>query len=186
MTMTAAMVDALKSGRPRGLLVEIEHPTGTARFCTGVGSRTWNGYTWTGTGTLGTVTPIKQSSEIAIQDIVFRLSGIDADIASRINADVRNLSSTVWLACFDERENVVADPYQLIAPQLDCQRLIVDDDGSTTIEVVAHSGFHTLDRGVEEAWTPENQRTLYPTDTGLDMIPGLQNKDTLWTPVAPE
>ncbi len=64
--VTARMAKALLEGNPRALFVSIEHPDGTGYFWSGIGTRTWNGQTWTGTGVLGTVTPVKHSSDIAI------------------------------------------------------------------------------------------------------------------------
>ncbi len=177
------MAHALQSGYSRGLFVSIEHPNGTGYFSTGVGSRSWNGQSWTGTGKFGSVSPIKRTSEIAVQDIVFSLSGIDTTIAAGLNDDVRNLAGQVWLFCLNpEDDSVIADPYQIINSVLDFQSFAVDASGVATISITAHSGFYTLSRGVEEAWTPQNQKLTFPTDTGLDMIPILVNQNLFWTP----
>ena len=177
------MAQALSEGWPRIVFAAIEHPDGTGYFHNGIGTRTWNGHTWTGTGTLGTISPVKHSSEIAIQDITFSLSGLDTTVVSQLNDDVRNLNGSVWLGCLNPvDDSVVADPYLIVDSELDYQVLDAQDNGTTTIQIVAHSGFYTLDRGVEEAWTPENQKLAYPTDTGMDMIPGLQKQDLQWTP----
>lgn len=181
--LTAAMAHALANGSPRGLFVAIEHPDGTGYFCTGIGSRSWDGRTWNGTGTLGSITPVKASSEIAIEDITFRLSGVSADVIADLDDNVRNLSGVVWLACFDDYDQVIADPYKLVDAELDYQSFNVDEDGTATVEITAHAGFYTLARAVEEAWTPENQKLRYPTDTGMDMIPSLQKQDLQWKPV---
>jgi hypothetical protein len=50
------------------------------------------------------------------------------------------------------------------------------------VSIIGRSGFYTLERNIDEAWTSEDQKTLYPNDTGLDMIPGLQNQDVIWSP----
>lgn len=183
--LTARMAAALQDGSPRGLFVSIEHPDSTGYFTTGVGSRTWNGHTWSGVGQFGSVTPIKHTSEIAIQDIVFSLSGVDADLIAELSDDVRNLSGKAWLYCLNYDDTVIPDPYQIIDSSLDYQTFMVGADGKCTIEITAHSGFYTLSRAMQEAWTPENQRALFPTDTGLDMVPLLQNQTLQWLPVAP-
>lgn len=180
--LTERMASALAAGRPLGLLCEIEHPDGTGRFWTGIGTLAYGGYNWAGIGTLGAVTPVRQTSDIAIQDIQFTLSGVDPDILADLNEDVRNLTGSLWLACFGDKGEVIADPYQLVDALLDYQTLHVGDDGSATISITARTGFYTLDRGIDEAWTPESQKLDYPTDVGLDMIPGLQNQDVRWTP----
>lgn len=180
--VTEAMAVALTSNAPRILLAQIEHPSGTSRFFTGIGRKTWNGYTWVGSGSLGSVSPLKQSSEIATQDIVFRLSGVDADLVAKLNEDVRNRSGFAWLACLDSRGKIVSEPYKMIDSELDTQGITFEDDGTATIEIVAHAGFYSLNRGIEEVWSTENQRLRYPTDTGMDMIPSLAKQDLQWTP----
>jgi hypothetical protein len=180
--LTPQMAVALQDGNPRGLFVAIQHPSGTGYFCTGVGTRQWNGHTWSGTGKFGGITPIKHTSEIAVQDIVFSLSGIDASVVAGLNDNVQNLNGSVWLFCLGSDEAIVRDPYQLIDSVLDYQTFTIGTDGTATIAITAHSGFYTLARGIEEAWTSENQKQTFPTDTGLDMISGLQNQNLLWTP----
>jgi hypothetical protein len=176
------MATALQDGYPRGLFVSIEHPDGTGYFCSGVGTRQWNGQTWSGTGKFGGITPIKHSSEIAVQDITFSLSGIPGSVVAGLNDNIQNLAGEVWLFCLGSDESIVRDPYQLIDSVLDYQTFTIDGNGTATIAVTAHSGFYTLARGIEEAWTSENQKQTFPTDTGLDMISSLVNANLLWTP----
>jgi hypothetical protein len=59
------------------MLVQIEHPSGMGYFATGIGKINWNGQDWLGTGKFGSVTPIKHTSDISVQDIAFSLSGVD-------------------------------------------------------------------------------------------------------------
>jgi hypothetical protein len=180
--LTSRMADALQDGSPRLLFVAVEHPDGIGYFCSGIRSIVWNGHTWAGSGRQGTVSPIKQSSEIAIQDIVFTMSGIDPAIAAGLNDDVRNLSGQAWLGCLAWDDTVIPDPYLLVDSELDFQTFTIDTDGTCTIAITAHAGLYTLARGVQEAWTPENQKLQYPDDIGMDMIPGLQNQDLNWGP----
>ena len=179
--MTFRMAEHLRKRRPIALMAEIEHPDGTARFWSGVGKLTWGGFTWTGSGKLGSVTPIKQTSDLSIQEIQFKMSGVDPDIAAALNDDVRNRSGKVWLAGI-WRRSVVADPFSLLDSELDYQQLDADDQGNVTVTITGRSGFYALDRNIDEAWTSEEQKSLYPDDTGFDLIPGLQNQDVIWSP----
>lgn len=180
--LTESMARALAGGKPRVILVAIQHPSGAAYFHTGLGPLLWNGNKWTGAGKLGTLSPVQQTSDISVQDITFQLSGVDADIVAQLDDDVRNLNGSAWLACLGDDGKVIANPYQIVDAELDYQTFQIQDDGTATISIIAHAGFYTLDRGVDEAWTPQNQKLTYPTDAGLDMIPGLQNQSLLWTP----
>jgi hypothetical protein len=69
----------------------------------------------------------------------------------------------------------------LLTALLDYQSFSAQEDGTATVSIVARSGFYTLERALDEAWTPENQYLTYPLDTGLDMQPSLQNQQVNWT-----
>jgi hypothetical protein len=180
--LTARMAAALRKRRPLALLAEIGHPSGIARFWTGIGKLSWNGYTWTGTGVLGTVTPIKHTSDLVIQEINFSLGGVDPTVVATLDDNVRNLSGKVWLACLAPGNSVVRDPYQIVDAVLDYQSFTASEDGNVGISITARTGFYTLERALDEAWTTEEQKLTYPGDSGLDLIPGLQNQDLQWTP----
>jgi len=179
--MTFRMARHLSLRRPIAILADIEHPDGNGRFWSGIGSLQWQGNTFTGSGGLGTVTPIKHTSVLAVQEIQFQMSGVDPEIAARLNDNVRNKSGKVWLAGI-WRRSLVPNPYELLDAELDYQNYDVDESGVAAVSIIGRSGFYTLERNIDEAWTSENQKTLYPDDTGLDMIPGLQNQDVIWSP----
>lgn len=181
--LTDEMAYALGNGSSRVVFAAIQHPSGTVYFHSGIGPLAWNGQTWTGCGKLGTITPVQHTSTIAVQEITFQLSGVDADLVAALNDDVANLNGSVWLGCLGLDGKVIADPYQLVDSELDYQVIEIQPDGTATISIVAHAGFYTLERGIDEAWTPQNQKLTYPTDVGLDMIPALQLQNLQWTPV---
>lgn len=180
--MSWRMASAMQNGAAQVLLAQIEHPDGTVRFWSGLGTLSWNGYSWVGTGTLGTVRPVKRTIELSIQEIQFVLSGVDVDTVATLSDDVRNLAGEVWLACLDDGGQVVPDPLQLVEAQLDYQTHQVAEDGTATIVITARTGFYTLQRALNDRWSIEDQKLRYPADTGLDLIPQLQNQDVQWTP----
>jgi len=179
--LTLAMAKALKGGAPRAIFAAVDHPSGIGRFWTGLGSKDWDGPTWTGSGLLGGVSPVKATSEIAIQEITFWMSGVDLDIVNRLNGDIHNLTGDVWLACLDNQDRVIADPYKLLNSVLDYQTFKLDDQGTATVFITARTGFVWLERSLDTAWTDQNQQLAYPGDTGNSLIDGLQNKDILFT-----
>lgn len=180
--LTYRMAQALRARRPLALLAAIGHPAGTARFWTGIGPLQWGGYSWTGSGALGSIAPIKHTSAIAIQEINFAMSGVDPQVVAGLSDSVRNLGGQVWLACMGSNHAVVPDPYQIVDAVLDYQSLSAAADGTVSISITARTGFYTLERAIDEAWTTEEQKLTYPTDSGFDLIPSLQNQDIQWTP----
>jgi hypothetical protein len=175
------MSDAIKARLPMVLLAEIEHPDGTARFWSGVGPLSWDGYTWTGSGKLGSIAPIRHTSNLEIQEINFGMAGVDPLDIAQLSDNVRNLGGRVWLACLGPGNSVIRDPFQIVDAELDYQSFTADEDGNSAISITARTGFYTLDRALDEAWTSEEQKLTYPTDSGLDLISGLQNQTIQWT-----
>lgn len=178
------MQTALREGRPLLLLAEIDHPDGLVRAHTGVGTITFKGHDWLGVGIFGSVGPVTISTETVIQEVAFELSGIEPteETLQFLNANVRNREATVWLAAIGGDGQIVRDPYELMRAQLDYQTQEADhESGEVKISIVARSGFYTLERAIDEAWTAEDQARLYPSDTGLDLITSLQSKEILWT-----
>lgn len=180
--LTARMADALRQRLPLALLAEINHPSGPARLWTGIGTLSWNGFTWTGAGTLGSVAPISNTTDLTIQEINFGLAGVDPAIVATLGDNVRNLAGKVWLACLGPGNSVILDPYQIVDAQLDYQSFSAAEDGTVAISITARTGFYTLDRALDVAWTSEEQKILFPTDSGLDLISALQNQTLQWTP----
>lgn len=180
--VTKRMADALNAGLPPALLVRIDHPDGVKHYWTGLDQMTYAGEIYEATFILGTVTPVTYSSNVAIQDITFSLSGLPPEAAGQVSADVRNRTGQAWLACIDENGNVVPDPIDVVDAVLDQQTLTVDDGGKATISITAHAGFYTLERGIDEVYSAEDQRQRYPDDSGCDLITELQQQDVIWTP----
>jgi hypothetical protein len=175
-----AMAQAMKAGAPLILLAAIEHPNNTGYFWSGIGSLQWNGQTWAGAGKLGSIAPIEHTTNLSIQEILFTLVGADPEIVATLSDDVRNKSGQVWLACLDEMGGVVTDPIQIVDSQLDYQSFKIDDDGTSTLQITARTGFFILETPLHDVWSDEDQRAKYPTDSGLSLISGLQNQDLVW------
>lgn len=179
---TQAMTEAIHAGYTLALLADIEHPSGTVHYWTGVGTLLYNGISYIGAGRFGSVAPVKHTSDLSIQEVVFSLSGVLPEEAAELEDNVRNDIATVWLACIGEQGEVVSSPYQLIGAELDFQSLSVSEEGEAILSITARTGFYTLERAINESWTPENQKQTYPTDVGLDFVPVLQNQEVQWTP----
>ncbi len=180
--MTYRMAQHLRQRKPIALLAFIEHPSGDAKFWTGVGKLRWDGQEWIGSGALGTVTPIKQTSDLIIQEIQFRMSGLGSATVAKLSDDVRNLSGKVWLAGIEKGNTVTRDPFLIVDSELDYQTFEADEDGTVSIIITARTGFYTLERAIDDVWSTEEQKLRFPNDSGFDLISGLQNQDIQWTP----
>lgn len=179
--ITYRMAEALRKGKPLAVLAEIDHPSGTFRCWTGIGYLEYNGFTWTGIGLLGSISPIKSTSDLSIQEINFSLSGVNPETLALLDDAVRNLEANVWLAALDSKNQIIKEPYQLLNCILDYQTFSIDDNGSATVSIIARSSFYTIERAIDEVWSNEDQTKRFPTDTGLSLLHTLENQQVIWT-----
>ncbi len=178
--ITARMAKAIHEGKPIALLVYVDHPDGAQFLWTGVGTLSYNGQDWDGVGRLGGITPIKRTSELAIQEVVMTLNGVPPDAATWLSSNVRNRQAQAWLACIDKGK-VVPEPMQVVELVLDFQTFSIDDNGIASISLNALSGFVTLERAIRDVWSEQDQKTRFPDDTGFNQLTLLQNQEVKWT-----
>jgi hypothetical protein len=79
--LTAAQQAAFESAYfSAAYFVEFHFTTGTSRFTSWNTNLDWGGYTWTGTGAMGTVTEVKESEKLQSMSIDFTLTIADPAI----------------------------------------------------------------------------------------------------------
>lgn len=178
---TPEMAEAIRSGRPKVPMIQVDHPSGMFRAWAGIGTLDYNGYPWTGAGNLISVAPVKATTDLQIQELKFTLSGVSQEMLALLEENVRNRIGTAWLACTDTRGQIIRSPWEMAECELDYQEFDADDDGTCKVSVIGRAGLYTLDRPLDEVMSPENQKLTYPDDTGFDLLPALQNKKTAWT-----
>ena len=57
---------------------------GALRVCTNNQAVSWNGYTWTGLGDFGHVSPVKESNSTQANGLTFGLSGIPSALITEV------------------------------------------------------------------------------------------------------
>ena len=178
----------LRSGNaPDVIFVELQHPAGTERFWSGLGFFEWNGFTWTGVGTLGAVTMAPNDTEVAVNDVTFTLSGVSIDHLAGLDTRVAGAKAYVWKAWLDESWKVAYS--ELIEEcELDQQSVEVKD-GTAEITITGNGGFYFIERQSTAVWDPQNQKNRLislgidpTTDTGFDLMHEMKNKSEGWLP----
>jgi hypothetical protein len=148
-------------------LVQIEWPTGTVRAHNGAGPQIWGGYTWWGTGELGSIGVIKEGS--AAGQIQLTLNTTDsAQIAEVVGDDAAGSEVRIYLAALDENMRIAAAQLMYLGFVNDTP-VQYDDPPTISVDCV----------GVEYRWnsarehsryTSAHQRALYPTDSYCDDV----------------
>lgn len=164
------------------LFVEMMFDSTPLRLWSGFGDLTFDGHVYTGAGTFGAITEIEESaSDVRASGVAMTLSGIPSQyISLGLSEKFQGRAVTIWLAFFDSSMAVIQDPIKIFKGRMDYPQL--EESGETArITVFAESHLVDLERPRVRRYTDEDQRQLYPGDTGLRFVAGLQNKSIEWS-----
>src|ERR1700738_2838175 len=110
--MSAPMLAALQASELfPAIFVQAQFATSTLYLWSGVGPKVWNGNTYLGMGTFGSVSAIEEGASVEAKGIVLSLSGIDPTMLADALQQIKlGLPVTVFLALFDNTGALIADP----------------------------------------------------------------------------
>lgn len=178
---TPAFIAALAQPLIRpAIFVQATFATATLYLWTGRGNVSWNGKTWTGVGTLGTVSTIEEGSTVEARGITLTMSGIDATALEDVLNEVQQgLPAIVYLGLFDESLALIPNPVTGFAGRMDQPTL--DVDGTTaTISIACESRLSDMNTPALRRYTNEDQQREHPNDQGFSFINGCQEVTIFW------
>ena len=160
-------------------LIRLSFDSGALRFWTGVTPLVWGGYQYFGGGNLIGISPIAETSEIRAVGVDLSMSGLPASLISiALNEDYQGRPVKIYFGVLSGGA-IVADPYLLFDGRMDV--MTIDDTGdSASINLSAESRLIDLERPRIRRYTPEDQRSKHPNDSGLDYVPVIQDTSIQW------
>lgn len=184
-----SIADIARQGSVRDVtLALIQHPDGDVRVWDGIGILEHDGEQWLGTGLLGSISVAGETTETLVSDLVFGLSGVDANLAALADSSVKGLMAWVWKGFCDENMRVVAT-LQIAEAVLDRLEIAVDENGQASVKLTARSGFYFLETQSTAVWDPQHQRAMLEalgedpdSDTGFDLMHEMKNTQVAWRP----
>lgn len=172
---------AASSLSPIGL-VEMNFESGTVRFWTGRGDLVVDGETYTGTGTLGKISSIEETTELRPVSVDLELSGIPSAVLEIANSEEWWGRDVIIhygaLQQTGNRMTLVDDPFQIFKGKMDMMTLV--DGKESAIKVTAESKQVDLERNSPRRYTAEDQRSRFENDKGCDAVASLQQKEIRW------
>lgn len=181
--MAAQLVAAAKSV---ALFMQAQFASGTIYLWTGLGTKVWNGQTWSGMGSAGSgpgmlsVQLGGESVAIASAQTIFTLSGINPALLSLVLTEGgHNLTGTMWFACLDGSGNVIGDPLPVDSGLLD-QIEIVETVLGPAIKFTYQNRLADLERPRLRYYTDTDQQELSPGDLGFQFVPQVQEWTGTW------
>lgn len=178
---SAVKAELAKDNIQLGLFAEMIFDGGPLRLWSGIGDKLLNGNVYSGVGDLGKVDRIEENAgDVRAAGIALSLSGIPSSmIAAVLLENFQGRPINLWLGLFDPGWNLIGNAIKLNGYKLDYPT--IDEGGETcTITAFAESILTDLERPRVRRYTDEDQRNLYPNDTGLSQVASLQNKEITW------
>lgn len=180
-TMDAATeAEIVTSDLAPAILFEGEFASGTLRLWTGYGTLNWNGFDWTGAGSLLGIGSIEETVDVTANGTTIALSGVPTTLVSAaINDAQQGLAGRLYLALLASDGSIIGAPALAFVGRLDVPEL-TDDADTCTITISYESRLIDLTKPREWRYTHESQQVLYPGDLGFEYVTTIQDKDIKW------
>ena len=161
------------------ILVSLSFST-PVNLWSGYGTITYSGTGYLGIGTLGTVSPVEETTDLAARGISMQLSGVPtAMIAIALSENYQGRPCSVMFAAMASDGTLVSTPVTVFSGRMDV--MSINDDGQTaTIGMNAENKLVDFRRPREVRYTDEEQKSLYPSDKGLEFVNAIQEKEIYW------
>jgi hypothetical protein len=185
-SLSANMVTEVSASQLSPILLASFSFSTPVRLWSGYGTITVGGVTYLGSGTLGTISPVEETTDLSARGINFQLSGVpSALIAVALTENYQGKACSVLFGALDASGALVASPITIFAGRMDV--MAINDDGRTsTIGLSAENKLVDFRRPREVRYTHEEQQNLYPPgpgtpgDIGLEFVNAIQEKQIYW------
>ena len=156
--------------------VELLFDNNPVRVWTGVGTISLNGFDWTGTGNLLSISAIEETQEMSVKGATLTMSGIPSSLLSlALSEPYQGRVCNIYFGT----SQVAIELSQIFSGYMD-QMNISDGPDTATIEMRVENKLIDLERARVARYTSGYQKSVYPADLGLDFVESLQDKDIVW------
>lgn len=161
------------------VLVKAEFDSGTLYMWSGYGDLIYDSNTYTGAGKFLGISSFKETSAVRANGTVVSLSGMPAAMISiALSEDYQERPVTIYFSALDTDHSLIT-PYEAFTGTMDV--MTINDDGNTaTISMNCENVMVDLERARNTNYTLEDQQREFSSDTSLQFIPGLQDKQIIW------
>jgi len=173
--MTAAMAAEIAKPKTRSfLLVDLDFPSAPMRLTSRARDVTFNGNLYSGNGVLLDVSEIEETTEVSPAGITITLAA---------TATLRNIVATeffqgrrarLWLGFIDAAGAVVAAPIAVAGGAMDSADY-EDDPAAPVVRLAIATRLRDLTIARERRWSSEDQKAVFPGDTGLRYVEAIQD-----------
>lgn len=161
------------------LFIDLAFDSGHVRFHSELGTLSFGGNDYTGTGRLGSVGTVEEETELARTPLALTLSGIPNDLVSVIlNEHYQGRQATVSLGYLDASRQLVADPCVIYRGLMDTPT--IDQGEQLTVTLTVESRFSKWDTPLVRRYNNADQQSRYPGDKGLEFVEQSTDRQIAW------
>ena len=160
---------------------KLEFPSGTLYVHNSIGTYTWGGQDWLGTGDLGQISTIEEGADVSPYKITLSLSGLDPDIsAAALTEDYYLQPVTVYLGVLDTSDDLIADPTIVWEGAMDQMELSVGARGGDAIVLTAESELARFDKASNLKYTDAQLQTDSAGSLGFEFMADIAGAKIRW------
>lgn len=172
----------------------------TLRLWTGVGTLVYEGNSWFGTGTMLSIESVEETSEISAKGASVTLSGIPAEVISlALSEPYQGRVANIYFGVFSSGELLQESSAYILLEDGSKVSLETTETGfanifsgymdqmnieegaeTSTIQLTIENKLVDLERARVARYTSAYQKSVYPSDKGLDFVESLQTKELTW------
>ena len=160
--------------------VKAEFDTDDILVWSGTDDLTINSETYTGAGTLLSISNSEDNLELKSNGLVVALSGMDTTVVNyALTENYQNRPITIFMGYVMGGTNEVAGTLTLFKGRM-TSLVINDKPEGSTVTIDAENRLVDLDRPSNLRYTKESQNFLHSGDTGFNRVASLQDKQINW------
>ncbi len=178
----AAVLTALSSQHVSLVtFAKLEFPSGTLYVHNSLGTYTWGGNDWLGTGDLGEISQLQEGAEVSPYKITLSLSGLDSTISgAALTEDYYLQPVTVYLGALASDDTLIADPTIVWEGAMDQMELSVGAEGGDAIVLTAESELARFDRASNLKYTDAQLQTDFSGDLAFEFMSDIEGSKIRW------
>lgn len=160
---------------------KLEFPSGTLYLHNSIGTYTWGGNDWLGTGDLGEISQLEEGAEISPYKISLSLSGLDATISgAALTEDYYLQPVTVYLGVLDANDALIANPTVVWEGAMDQMELSVGAADGDTIVLTAESELARFDKASNLKYTDAQLQSDFSGDLAFEFMADIEGAKIRW------
>jgi len=162
------------------LRIDEGSPETIDRLHTGLGTITWGGNNWTGTGTLATFEGVPETMGLSPNAVRMGLSGVDSSITDLVfSTNYYRAPVNVYLGALSDGA-LVEDPSQIFAGFIESIEMVMADEDGDTVMLTAESELILFKRSKEVRYTDSRLQNEFSGDLGLEFMAQVVNAKVVW------